>query len=158
MVEPEKKVRFIIYSWEPLEGELPKDERLIIKPLQFENYWQAWREGDVLVYPQDYNGISLPVVEALASGLGVISTDIYPFNEYLPKELLFKPVEMYTTRAASRLMPTSAARINPSTIAALINRWAGLDISEFSRYGKTWAMKHSWEKLLPKYETFFNHL
>lgn len=140
-------VKFIIYSWRPFES---NDPRLEVKVQNFKNYWQMWREGDVLVYPQDYNGICLPIIEAMTSGLGVITTDIYPFNEYMPKELLFKPRSMYKTRAAPSLMETDAARIDPRDIAAKIDEWANRDISRFSKYGKEWGEQNNWETLGPK--------
>ena len=140
-------VKFEIYTWIPFKS---NDPRLEIKLQNFKNYWQMWREGDVLVYPQDYNGICLPIVEAMASGMGVITTDIYPFNEYMPKELLFKPEQMYRTRASPSLLEMDAAKINPKDIAEKIDEWANQDIGRFSEYGKTWAQENSWEILGPK--------
>ena len=152
----EAKVQFKIYSWRSFP--IPNDSRIELNVVNFKNYWQIWREGDVLVYPQDYNGICLPVIEALASGLGVISTDIFPFNEYLPKELLFKPESMYRTRAAPRLMETDAAKINPATIAQKIDQWANRDISKFSEYGRKWGQENSWKKLLSAYLNVFEDM
>ena len=137
-------VKFVIYSWRPFES---NDPRLEVKVQNFKNYWQIWREGDVLVYPQDYNGICLPIVEAMASGMGVITTDIYPFNEYMPKELMFQPRSMYKTRCSPSLLEVDAAKIDPEDIAAKIDEWANKDISRFSEYGRTWAEQNSWEAL-----------
>lgn len=148
-------VRFTIYSWKPFTTD---DKRVTIEVVNFKNYWQMWREGDVLVYPQDYNGICLPIVEAMASGMGVITTDIYPFNEYMPKELLFAPDSMYRTRASARCMETDAARISPQAIATKIDEYALQDISSFSEYGRRYALEHSWDVLLPKYLDVFNNL
>lgn len=148
-------VKFTIYSWKPLQK---TDDRVTIEVVNFKNYWQAWREGDVLVYPQDYNGICLPIIEAMSSGLGVITTNIFPFNEYMPKELLFEPDSMYKTRASPLLMETDAAKIDPKTIALKIDEWANRDISKFSEYGKEWAQENSWEVLLPRYQTVLNNL
>lgn len=144
-------IKVLIYGWKLYWSD---DPRVVSQMRNFENYWQVYKEGDVLIYPQDYNGISLPVVEAMASGMGVISTNMYPFNEYLPKRLLYEPESMYRTRAAPNLMEISAAKLNPKTIAAKIDEIANTDISEESRYGKEWANKNSWSKLLPKYKEF----
>lgn len=148
-------IELIIYSWLDFKS---SDSRVKIKTVNFQNYWQLWREGDVLVYPQDYNGICLPVQEAFCSGLGVITTDIYPFNEYLPKDLLFQPKEFYDTRAASGLIKVKAAKIDPVAIAEKIDEIANKDISKYSRLGKEWAEKNSWNVLLPKYLEVFNVL
>lgn len=144
-------VRFKIFTWRNVYN-IPDEPRLEIKVVNFKNYWQLWREGDILVYPQDYNGICLPIIEAMASGLGVITTDIYPFNEYVPKELLFKPSLMYKTRAAPQLMEVDAAKISPGIIARKIDEFANKDISKISIYGRDWAQKNNWETLLPQYE------
>ncbi len=142
-------VKFRIFTWHNVFE--TKDPRCEVEVVNFKNYWQLWREGDVLVYPQDYNGICLPVIEAMSCGLAVITTDIYPFNEYMPRELMFQPEEMYTTRAANRLIETEAARIDPKAIAEKIDEWANRDISKFSEYGRDWAVDNSWLTLLPKY-------
>ena len=148
-------IRLTIYSWQPFTT---IDPRVEVKVVNFKNYWQIWREGDVLVYPQDYNGIALPVVEALASGLGVMTTDIFPFNEYVPNGMLFGHDGLYRTRAGVGLIPTDAARMNPKYIAEKIDEWAGKDISELSLYGKEWAEQNSWSALLPKYVQFFQEV
>lgn len=149
MEDVESDIDIHIYSWKPFTC---ADPRVKIKVVNFKNYWQAWREGDVLIYPQDYNGICLPVVEAMASGLAVISTDIYPFNEFLPKELLFGHDGLYKTRAAPQLLETEAAKMNPKKIANKIDEYANRPIQEFSNYGRTWANKNNWDTLLPRYQ------
>ena len=148
-------VPLTIYTWKPFTT---NDSRISIEVVNFRNYWQVWREGDVLVYPQDYNGISLPVAEAFASGLGVITTDIYPFNEYLPKELLFEHGGAYRTRAAPILMEVDAVKIVPEKIAEKVNEWAGKDISRFSASGRVWAEENSWGKLLPEFNRVLGNL
>lgn len=151
------EVSFTIYSWRPIDID-NTDRRLSVKVVNFENYWQSWREGDVLVYPQDYNGICLPVIEALSSGLGVLSTDIFPFNEYLPKKLLFQPESIYRTRAAPGLFETDAAKISPERIAEKIDEIANTNIEQESFYGKEWARENSWQKLLPQYQEVIESL
>ena len=151
-----KDIKFKIFTWSSHYSS--SDPRVEIINVNFKNYWQMWREGDMLVYPQDYNGICLPVIEAMSSGLGVITTDIYPFNEYLPKELLFGHDGLYKTRAAPSFIETDAAKLDPQKIADKIDEWANKDISEFSLYGKKWAKENSWDRLLPKYQEVFNNI
>lgn len=144
-----KDIKVIINSWFPITC---KDSRVEIRMRNYKNYWQMWQEGDVLIYPQDYNGICLPVMEAFASGMGVITTDIYPFNTYLPERLMFKHKGLYKTRASNGLMEVDAARIDPVDLAAKIDEIAGTDITEESHAGKRWANAHSWGALLPRYK------
>lgn len=100
----------------------------------------------------------MPIAEALSSGLGIISTDIFPFNEYLPNDLLFKPVDFYKTRVGESLIQVDAAIIDPKSIADKIDQIAGRDISQYSNYGKKWAEEHSWYKLGPKYIQLFQEV
>lgn len=143
-----QNIKFTIYTWKPFTS---TDSRVTIKVVNFKNYWQAWREGDVLIYPQDYNGICLPIIEAMSSGLAVVTTDIYPFNEYMPKDLLFGHDGLYETRAASTLIPVEAAKMSVDKLAAKIDEVAETDITQYSHYGREWAKENSWETLLPKY-------
>lgn len=152
----ESDVKFVVYTWK--NTFFSTDPRVEIKLVNFRNYWNLWKTGDVLVYPQDYNGICLPVVEAMSSGLGVITTDIYPFNEYMPKDLLFKPKEMYETRASYGLLPVKAARIDPRSIAEKIDFAATHPLDEYSEYGLKYSKENSWDVLLPQYMNFFNSL
>lgn len=148
-------IKLIIYSWMPF---VCKDPRVEVRVQNFKNYWQVWQEGDVLIYPQDYNGICLPIIEAMTSGLGVITTNIFPFNEYMPKELMFEPREMYKTKAQMGNNEMLAAKIDPKTIAAKIDEVYGMDMGEFSDYGKEWGKQNSWEVRLPEYKLALKNL
>lgn len=49
---------------------------------------ELYRDFDAMILPRRYGGASLPMNEALASGLPVIMTDISPNYKVLPKEWL----------------------------------------------------------------------
>jgi len=148
-------VQFKIYSWKPFAV---SDPRVSVDVVNFKNYWQMWRQGDVLVYPQGANGICLPIIEAMSSGLAVITTDIYPFNEYMPKELLFPPNETFRHRMSPRLNEVEDYRIDPKDIADKIDYIAEKPIDTFSEYGLQWSKQNSWDVLLPKYKEVLNNL
>lgn len=148
-------VQFVIHSWQPFKS---ADERVTVNVANFKNYWQMWRGGDVLVYPQGANGICLPIIEAMSSGLGVITTDIYPFNEYMPKELLFKTTKTFKRRMSPRLMEVQDYEIDPKDIAEKIDEIANTSIDKHSRYGLQWSKENSWDSLLPRYKSLFNTL
>ncbi len=44
-------------------------------------------DHDVLVQPEKYNGLSLPLQEARASGMLVVTTDRFPHNTWLPRTM-----------------------------------------------------------------------
>lgn len=145
--------KLIIYTWKDFKAD---DPRIEVKQVNFKNYWQLWREGDVLVYPQGANGICLPIIEAMASGLGVITTDIYPFNEYMPKELLFKPSGFRKVRMGARLREVEDPILDAQTLADKIDEIVDKnDLQEVSRYGKMYGQEYSWKKLLPDYLKVF---
>lgn len=148
MMYVKSDIKLTIYSW---TNQSVVDPRVEVKVQNFKNYWQVWREGDALIYPQDYNGICLPVLEAFCSGMGVVTTDMFPFNQWLPNDLMFKPRSFYRTRAASGLLEVDAAKIAPEDIAAKIDEVAQMDLTEYSRLGRDHAKKNSWEVLLPQY-------
>lgn len=105
-------------------------------------------QGDVFIFPEKFNGLSLPLQEAYASGMLVMTTDRHPNNTWLPNDCLI-PVDRYKTQQISRRF--EVAVVEPEDIAKTIDEWYGKDISDFSRHGKIWGEQHSWEKLKPKY-------
>lgn len=117
-------------------------------------YEELYSEGDIFLFPHKFDGLSLPIQEALSAGLPIISTDIYPHNAYLPKEWLFKP-EIMTKIFIKREM--DMAIINPVKLAKKIEEWAGKDIEEESKKADRLAEKWSWKNLKDKYlEAFKN--
>lgn len=110
-----------------------------------------YAEGDVFVFPEKFNGLSLPLQEAYASGMPIMCGDRFPMNTWLPRELLI-PVERYNTGAISpRCKSFEAAEFNPRTVAARIDEWYGKDISEYSNQSWDWAVANSWTVLGPLY-------
>ena len=137
-------IKLKIYTWRDFSVD---DPRIEVVAANFKNYWQLYREGDVLIHPQGANGISLPINEAMASGMGVITTDQYPFNEYFPKELLFKPSGFEKIRYSGSFREVENPTIDPKILAEKIDEVANMDISKYSLYGKKWAKQNSWDNL-----------
>lgn len=105
-------------------------------------------DADVFVFPEAYNGMSLPLQEAYASGMLVMATDRYPANTWLPKEPLL-PVSRVEKRRICVEFDWSV--VDPQAVAAKIDEYYNTDISAFSLRGKEWAEQTSWEVLRPKY-------
>jgi len=110
-----------------------------------------WDRGDVCVAPQKYNGMSLPLQEAFASGMLVMTTDRYPMNTWLPTEPMLghDGTERHKGRLAVEI---DRCILSPRKIAAAMDEWYGRDIAEFSERGRIWGEAHSWGMLKPKYE------
>jgi len=46
-----------------------------------------YTEGDVFIFPEKFNGLSLPLQEARAAGMLVMATDRFPMNTWLPSKM-----------------------------------------------------------------------
>lgn len=121
------------------------DPRIEYRIGQFDDIWD---EGDVFVFPEKFNGLSLPIQEAFASGMLIMATDRFPNNTYLPKDPLI-PVQKYKEERTYVAFP--AAVINPNNIARTIDNWYNRDISEYSLEGEKFKQNYSWKELKPKY-------
>lgn len=116
-------------------GEVPKIEDL-------------WKEGDVFINAEQYNGLSLMLQEARAAGMLVMTTDRYPINTWLPKEPLI-PVARYVKDKIS--VQFDRAVVDIKNIAKKIDDWYNRDITQYSQEGKQWAEEHGWDTLRPKF-------
>lgn len=149
-----QNIKFIIKSQVPIDSLRDKRVKVIVQDL--DNYWENWEgEGDVLVMPRRYAGQSLPLNEAMASGLAIMATDMSPQNEFLPKKLLI-PVRDTKTIAIKQLV--EVAELNPRDIASKIDEIAETDIEIYSRISHHIAQQWSWDNLKPKYLKIFNNL
>jgi hypothetical protein len=106
--------------------------------------------GDVFIFPEKFNGLSLPIQEAFASGMVVMTTKRIPNIYYLPNEPLI-PVSGYTRENLARSI--EVATIDPKDIARSIDALYGRDITKLSRIGKRFKQRNSWEILKSQYET-----
>jgi hypothetical protein len=112
---------------------------------------ELWDEGDVFVFPEKFNGLSLPLQEARAAGMMVMCGDRFPMNKWLPKGPLV-PVQGYRkARIGPPYMEFNEAIFDPVAIAMTIDAWAWADISSYSLSGKEWAKSMSWDVLKPRY-------
>lgn len=109
---------------------------------------ELYSEGDVFIFPEKFNGLSLPMQEAFASGMAVMGGDRFPMNVWLPKELLI-PVESY--KEEQILTKFKSAVYSPQTIAETIDKWYNQDITRYSLLGKKFKEENSWQKLKEKY-------
>lgn len=115
-------------------------------------YEDLWTEGDVFVFPEKFNGLSLPLQEAHAAGMLIMCGNRFPMNTWLPTEPLI-PVESYSqSSVGQRYAFFQEAKLNPKDIAKTIDSWYGKNIREFSIAGKEFAETASWDYLKSKYD------
>jgi glycosyltransferase involved in cell wall biosynthesis len=110
---------------------------------------ELYQLGDVFLFPEKYNGLSLPLQEAFASGMGIMAGNRFPMNTWLPPGMLIK-VDNYTFE--TYLIPIQLANFSPIDIAFSMDRWYNMDIGHLSLSGKEWAENNSWEKLISLYK------
>ena len=119
---------------------------------------QLFNEGDVFVFPEKFNGLSLPLQEARAAGMLVMCGDRFPMNTWLPREPLI-PVQGYIKERISTIYPEyDRALFDPRDIAATIDAWYDKNISGYSSDGLAWAYNNSWAVLKPRYITALEKL
>lgn len=140
--------RFIVRSQDSLPYQLPGNVELRIGNFPRETLYD---EGDVFLFPERFNGLSLPLQESYAAGMLVMAGDRFPMNTWLPKEPLI-PVSGYArNRVAQRCAWFDDAVIDPADIVRAIDLWYDRDITSFSERGRQWAEENLWEKLKPRY-------
>lgn len=111
---------------------------------------ELYTEGDVFIFPEKFNGLSLPIQEAFSSGMPIMCGDRFPMNTWLPKEILI-PVKEYTKERLA--VEFQCAQFEPKEIAQKIDDWYNKDISHLSLLGKKFKEENSWTKLKEKYRT-----
>lgn len=141
-------IQLIINSQIPIQTNNDKI-KVIVK--DYEGYQEIWKnEGDIFIFPEKFNGLSLPIQEAISVGMPVMCGDRYPFNAYLPKELLI-PVEKYQGERIA--VEFDLAVINPKDIAKKIDEWANKDIAKISQEMNDLAEMLSWTNLKDKWKS-----
>lgn len=114
-------------------------------------YATLWKYGDVYVAPEKFNGLSLPLQEAFAAGMAVMTTDRYPANTWLPDGIMIGVKSYQKARVMRGHLEFDEAVVTPEEIADTIDLWYSSDISMFSEAGRQWAEANSWAALAPRY-------
>ena len=148
-------VNFIVRSQlivEPIEDNRVKFELANKKPEEL------YAEGDVFLFPHKFDGLSLPIQEALSSGMPVISTNFYPHNTYMPKEWFFEPKKWQFGKVCPECRVIEMAELDPKKIAEKIDEWAHKDITKDSEKANEIAESISWKSLHDEYIKVFKEL
>lgn len=114
-------------------------------------YESLWEDYDVLVAPEKLNGLSLPLQEARAAGMLVMTSDRFPHNDWLPREPLIPVAGYHKACVTPNYLEFDEAEVRPEHVARTMDNWYGRDIAEYSQGGREWAESHSWSELKPKW-------
>jgi len=128
---------------------IPAHVELDVKDEDVYNYWEMY-EGQVLVAPRRYGGMSLPMQEAVANMMPVISLYVEPQRDWLPADWLVPAVEGLKFPVRT-MIQTYAADV--PALAAKIDQFAS-DAAYYkaqSYIAARIADTISWKTLLPQY-------
>lgn len=114
--------------------------------------WAMYAGAHVLIAPRRYGGLSIPSLEAFASGLAVAMPDCSP-NWWWP----IIPLDCRMTRMNLPVGDIPAADVSPHVLAAAIDRMAADSslIANAQRAAREWTVHNRWSVLLPDYEAGF---
>lgn len=139
---------------ERVRGRLPRWVDYQLMTGEVADYWSLYDEADVLIAPRRYGGQSLPVNEALSSGMPVIALDRAPEREW--GGVLTVPAHV------QRSMRTQAGRLDlmateASSLAGAVDRLASEPdlVAKLSAEADAYAATISWDVLLPRYLATF---
>lgn len=150
----------LVRSQSPVGSQLPHPQQRAVVEIDrriVADYWTLYDRGDVLLAPRRYGGLSLPMNEALSRGMPVVSFDVPPQNEFLPKEGLIK-----AKASPMRVQPGTVewydgnARDLGQLMAELVAT-PGL-VQRLSTAANAYADTISWDTLKPVYEEVFEAL
>jgi Glycosyltransferase len=119
--------------------------RLILESGNVPNYWDLYRDADVLVLPRRYGGLCLPAHEAMAAGLGLVMTDAEP-NDIWPALLAPARVRSHV-RTPGGDMPMHD--VDPVELAQILDDIATDPdrLVALQRAAAGWAEHNTWEYL-----------
>ena len=105
---------------------------------------------DVLVMPRRFGGLSLPVNEALGSGMPVIMPDISPNNRWLPYAWLVPASRTYDFMAKTRI---TVHETDQQALAAKIDHFATDPVffQQQAERANEFSVSMSWDALRPNY-------
>ena len=110
-----------------------------------------WRDADVAVQPSHWEGVGLCLLEAMASGCMLLTTDDLPMSAYAEEAYgslacrVLIPCEM-TTRHLGAPEPWPEAIPDGKILAEMIRGMQHSDISDYSRMGRASVEEHHGER------------
>lgn len=120
---------------------------LVVPGHATEKYWEHWR-GDALVMPRRYGGLCLPMQEAAAQGMPILTTDCAPQSEWFQKDALVPPSRRSAVGMKHGRVYTY--EVDPVRLAAKMDAITSgdVDVKSMSAHVLRWARERSWPRLL----------
>ena len=125
-----------------------EDPRVTYRRQLFPNRSDVYTGFDVLIQPSSYEGFGLPILEAQACGMPVITTDAAPMNEHILDVEALVTVDKVTRLETRGACPTRVNcdqnLVTAQGVAAAIRRVAAGDISAKSLLARSYAETRAW--------------
>lgn len=129
--------------------------RLTVESGNVPNYWDLYRNADVLVIPRRFGGLCLPVQEAMQAGLAVVMSDCAP-NDTWPGPRVPAPATSHVHTAAGNLPLHS---VDPRTLAELLDELAADPdrVTQLRTEATAWATRNTWAALRERWLAELEH-
>ncbi|WP_218081031.1 glycosyltransferase [Anthocerotibacter panamensis] len=134
------------------------DERIEVQVGNLDDPTDLYRHGDVAIQPSKMEGIGFMVLEAVCSGLPVITTDYPPMSEFVQQpELRVKPRWFKRKAFATQWIKHAHLRLPQTQDLARKIAWcADHDLAAISKANRAWTdatfapetLKRQWQECL----------
>lgn len=111
------------------------------------DYWDLYRDADVLVMPRRFGGLNLPALEALSAGLVVVMSDTSPNEVWPGPRVPATSTDTVGTRCG--LLPLYDT--DPRALAATMDDLAANPdlVAKLRTEAAEWVRANTWEALKP---------
>ncbi|HKG24213.1 MAG TPA: glycosyltransferase family 4 protein [Thermomicrobiales bacterium] len=140
------EVSFVVQAQEQLAADWPPNVRLVGPTAEPEEIYAL---GDVAIQPSRYEGVGLPILEAMACGLPTIVPDAPPMNEFPADARLMVAARRFEHNLVGNPFPACATEVDD--LVRAIQALHGQPIADLSARARERMEERSWERLRPAY-------
>lgn len=142
----------------PFAARAPRHVEVDVRVGDVDDYWRLYDEGDVFLAPRRYGGQSLPLNEAAAAGMAILTTDCEPQRSMLPPEALLPawPRGRFDSQSGEVEVMDVVARVLAARMDELVRDPS--IVERLSKASDGWAESISWGTLRPRYMALFSDL
>lgn len=140
------EVPFVVRAQDHPLVEWPDNVRLLGATEEPE---EQYADGDVAIQPSRYEGVGLPILEAMACGLPALVPDAPPMNEYPVDRRLLIAGDLLQGNLVGNPFPV--ARPDVDALVAAIRALHGQPIGDLSEASRARIEERTWDRLRPAY-------
>jgi glycosyltransferase involved in cell wall biosynthesis len=137
----------------------PRYVEVVVEEADVPNYWDLYRSGDVFLLPRRYAGLSLPLNEAMSSGMAILASAVPPQDQVLLQESLITARQHGWVRT-QRLQVVPSYAVSPRALAQAMDRLVQDPelVQRMSRHSDATAEALSWERWRERYGELLAHV